>query len=77
MSVIRRVALGNREVTVSQGGVCAENVKTDADMEKAGQKMLTVLQADTALTRTPCSVKSLVYERLGNKHFPDIPWLHI
>lgn len=36
---------------MSQGGVCAESVKTDADKEKARQKMLTVLEADTALTK--------------------------
>ena len=74
---MRRVALGNHEETVGQGGVCTENAKTNADKEKAGKQMLTVLEAATALTEAPRSLKSLVCDRLGNKHFPDIPWLHI
>lgn len=58
-------------------GGCTENAKTNADKEKARKQMLTVLEAATALTEAPSSVKSLVCDRLGNKHFPDIPWLHI
>ena len=44
---MRRVALGNHEETVGQGGVCTENAKTNADKEMARKKMLTVLEADS------------------------------
>lgn len=45
-----------REEGVGRGGRgCTENAKTNADKEKAGKQMLTVLEAATALTEAPSS----------------------
>ena len=56
---MRRVALGNHEETVGQGGVCTENAKTNADKEKAGKQMLTVPALSAGReARKPNSVQS-------------------
>lgn len=58
---------GNHEATVAGGGRrgwaggrgVLKNAKTNADKEKARKQMLTVLEAATALTEAPSSVKSI------------------
>lgn len=65
---MRQLWAGGRR-GVAGGRGCTENAKTNADKEKARKQMLTVLEAATALTEAPSSVKSLVCDRLGTNTF--------